>query len=269
MTSAPVRELEPGLWVKDEGPLGGNKVRKLERTLPSTRSTVLTFGGLGSHHCVATARACAASGKRCVVGLVDQPSSSHVEEQLQAMREAGAVMYRLGSAWRVYLALPWLMVRYRPSVLPVGGSSRLGVEGWVAAAAELAADVRAGLLPEPASIVVPVGSGGTAAGLVGGLPQAGLSAAVHGVLVNDRTRIDVPRMARRAAASAPLAPYVEHQQFMGAGYGHGTPEGERAMEEAAPLGLTLEPVYTAKAWAAMRALDLPKPVLFWQTYAGG
>lgn len=184
------------------------------------------------------------------------------------MKEAGAVVLRLRSSRRVYAALPWLLVRYRPTVLPVGGSSRLGIEGWVSAAEELAADVAAGRCPEPASIVVPVGSGGTAAGLVAGLPQAGLSSGVVGILVNDRTRINVPRMAARAARAVALAPYTEHAEFMGNGYGHSTPEGEAALAEAAALGLTLEPVYTAKAWAAMRALHLPEPVLFWQTYAG-
>ena len=259
-------------------------MRKLERTLPATRSTVLTFGGIGSHHCVATAHACREQGKRCVLALVDQPETEHVREQLGAMKEAGAIVHRLRTSRRVYAALPWLLVRYRPSVLPVGGSSRLGIEGWVSAAAELAADVAEGRCPEPASIVVPVGSGGTAAGLVAGLPQAGLSSAVHGVLVNDRTRIDVQRMATRAARggerpdnrpigrshgrSVALAPYSEHAGFIGDGYGHSTPAGEAALAEAAALGLTLEPVYTAKAWAAMRALELPGPVLFWQTYAG-
>jgi D-cysteine desulfhydrase len=215
-----------------------------------------------------------------VLALVDQPDTEHVREQLRAMQEAGAVVHRMRSAWRVYAALPWLLVRYRfPTVLPVGGSSRLGIEGWVDAALELGEDVRAGRLPEPATIVVPVGSGGTAAGLVAGLPQAGLSSTVVGVLVNDQTKVNVPRMARRTTVSSQthdigvtpgrFAPYEEHAGFLGDGYGHATPEGEAALEEAAAMGLTLEPVYTAKAWAAMRALELPGPVLFWQTYAGG
>jgi D-cysteine desulfhydrase len=265
---APVRELEPGLWLKDEAPLGGNKVRKLARTLPGARGTVLTFGGLGSHHCVATARACAESGRRCVLALVDQPEDDHVRAQLAAMEAAGAAVLRLRTRARVFAALPWLLLRHRPTVLPVGGSSALGVAGWVDAAHELALDVREGRLPAPARIVVPVGSGGTAAGLLAGLPAAGLaSTRVTGVLVNDRTRIDVPRMARKQAPA--LAPYEETADFIGAGYGHATPAGEAAIAQAAALGVRLEPVYGAKAWAAMRALPgSDGPTLFWQTWAG-
>lgn len=265
--TAPVRELEPGLWVKDDAPLGGNKARKLAHTIPAARRTVLTFGGIGSHHCVATARACADTGRRCVLALVDQPEDDHVREQLAAMEEAGAVIHRTRTTLRTYAAVPWLLARYRPTVLPVGGSSELGVRGWVAAARELAGDVAAGRLPAPERIVVPVGSGGTAAGLIAGLAPAGLRRTrVVGILVNDRTRVRVERMARRHAAD--LAPYEEHAAWIGPGYGHPTPEGEAAIEEAGALGLSLEPVYTAKAWAAMRALPSDGPTLFWQTWAG-
>ena len=268
LSRAPVREVEPGLWVKDDAPLGGNKARKLARTIPAARATVLTFGGLGSHHCVATAQACARTGRRCVLALVDQPVDEHVRAQLEAMEAAGATVLRLRTQARVVAALPWLLARHRPTVLPVGGSSKLGVRGWIDAAHELARDVREGRLPAPARIVVPVGSGGTAAGLLAGLPAAGLGGTrVLGVLVNDRTRVDVERMARRHASA--LAPYEQTRDFLGAGYGHPTPEGTAAIAEAAGLGLALEPVYTAKAWAAMRAVPSDGPALFWQTWAGG
>lgn len=269
---APVREVEPGLWVKDDAPLGGNKARKLAHTIPPARRTVLTFGGIGSHHAVATARACRESGRRCVLALVDQPEDDHVRAQLAAMREAGAQVIRTRTALRTYLLAPWLLLRHRPTVLPVGGSSKLGVRGWIDAARELGEDVEAGLLPAPARIVVPVGSGGTAAGLIAGLPLAGLGdTRVLGVLVNDRTRVDVARMARRAAGGGPLASYEQTDAFLGAGYGHATAEGEEAIAQAASVGVALEPVYTAKAWAAMRALAPPgtaAPTLFWQTWAG-
>ena len=227
----------------------------------------MTFGGLGSHHCVATAQACERTGRRCVLALVDQPEDDHVRAQLAAMHAAGAEVLRLRSQARIAVRLPWLLARHRPTVLPVGGSSKLGVRGWVEAAHELARDVGEGRLPAPATVVVPVGSGGTAAGLIAGLPAAGLrETRVLGVLVNDQTRVDVPRMARRQAGE--LAPYDQTRDFLGEGYGHATPEGEAAIAEARGLGLELEPVYTAKAWAAMRELAPAAPVLFWQTWAG-
>jgi D-cysteine desulfhydrase len=264
-----VRRLEGDLWVKDEAPLGGNKVRKLEYTLATARRTVLTFGGLGSHHAVATARACASTGRRCVLALVDQPMDDHVRAQLDAMREAGATIHRTRSTARTYAVLPWLVTRHRPTVLPVGGSSPLGVRGWIDAALELGDQVRAGDLPAPERVVVAVGSGGTAAGLLAGLPPAGLGQTrVLGVLVNDRTRVDPVRLAREVARG-PLAPFELRREWLGGGYGHPSPEGTAAMEEARALGLRLEPVYTAKAWAAMRATEPGGRTLFLQTWRGG
>ena len=42
--------------------------------------------------------------------------------------------------------------------------------------------------------------------------------------------------------------------YVGDGYGHPSPAGERAMERAAALGLTLDPTYTAKTFA--KVLDM-------------
>ena len=71
------------------------------------------------------------------------------------------------------------------------------------AALEIAAQVEAGSLPEPAHVVVPVGTGGTAAGLALGFQIAGLRSRVVGVVVNDQLRLDAAvfaRLARRTAA---------------------------------------------------------------------
>ena len=68
---------------------------------------------------------------------------------------------------------------------------------------EIAAQVEDGSLPEPAHAVVPVGTGGTAAGLALGFQLAGLPTRVVGVVVNDQLRLDAPvfaRLARRTAA---------------------------------------------------------------------
>lgn len=254
-----------GCWIKDDGPIGGNKVRKLEHTLADAvrrgRRTVLTFGGIGSNHAVATAEACRPLGLRCVLALVDQPVDPHVSANLARMRAAGAVVVRTRTKALTMAAAPWLLARYRPYVLPLGGSSELGVRGFVDAAAELAGQVARGELPAPSTVVVAVGSGGTAAGLARGLPAAGLRPRVVGVLVNDRTRVDVARMAGEGALPVEVV-----RSFLGPGYGHPTPAGVAAASVARGAGVPVEPVYTAKALAAIRALDLEPPVLYWQTF---
>jgi D-cysteine desulfhydrase len=245
-----------GVWIKDDSVIGGNKVRKLAHTIPDAvargKRTVLTFGALGSNHCVATAEACREAGLGCVCVLVDQPEDDHVRRNLARMQAAGARTVVAHGRGRAAIAAAALIARHRPYVLPVGGSSEVGIRGFEAAGDELVAQVAAGALPEPRTVVIAIGSGGSAVGLA----RSSLAARIVGVLVNDRSK----------PLSHPRVDVVT--EFLGPGYGHPTPEGQEAMRRAAAAGLTLEPVYTAKAMAAALALELEPPVLFWNTFGG-
>lgn len=284
------------LWVKDDSGFGdlwgGNKPRKLEWILADARRrgrrSILTFGALGTNHGLATARFAKAHGLDCVLMLVDQPLDAHVERQLGLIRESGATVVVTRTSPRTVLAMPWVLLRHShglrpPYVLGPGGSSPVGTLGFVEAAVELGEQVRDGHLPEPAHVVVALGSGGTAAGLVAGLRLAGLRTRVWPVLVNDRLPLGergLARLARRtqrllsrrgADADWELAPLTLERRFLGPGYGHSTEEAEAALVLAAELeALQLEPVYTAKAMAATLALAGEGafgdgPVLYWHT----
>ncbi|ALX05460.1 1-aminocyclopropane-1-carboxylate deaminase/D-cysteine desulfhydrase [Aeromicrobium erythreum] len=289
----PVRELD-GFWLKDEsvfgdGGWGGNKVRKLEWILPDVRrrkrGTLLTVGGIGTHWGLAAALYGREEGLRVVLGLVDQPVDDHVREQTRRLDASGAVVHRFRSVARLRAAAPFLLTRYAdglrtPAYLPAGGSSPVGTLGYVETALEIAEQVRSGLLPEPATVVTAVGSGGTAAGLTLGLRMAGLRSRVLGVVVNDSFRLDAVTVARLADDTASLLRTrgalvdvrvgpddldADHA-WLGATYGASTPESEAALAWAAEQGLHLEPVYTAKALAAVRARSAAGPVLFLQTH---
>ena len=292
----PLARLGADLWVKDDsgtGELwGGNKPRKLEWLLADAQRrghrTILTFGGLATNHGLATARYAQAHGLRCALALVEQPRDAEVEAQLARTRASGAHVHLTGTPFRTRLAAPWLLARHAqlrpprlPYVLPAGGSSALGAVGFVEAALELAAQVEAGELPEPRAVVVALGSGRSAAGLLAGLRLAGLRTEVRAVLVNDKLRLDeraLTRLANRAlgllrARGAlldgvrPAAPVVL-SEWLGGGYGHRTPEAAAAITAAREAeGLVLDPVYTGKAMAAVLAgAGGPGPVLFWQTH---
>ncbi|MGB0120878.1 MAG: pyridoxal-phosphate dependent enzyme [Solirubrobacterales bacterium] len=298
----PLPGLENGLadlWLKDDGAFGdggwgGNKVRKLEWILPDAirrqRETVLTFGGLGTNWGLATALYGRDLGLKTALALLDQPVDEHVREQLERLQGSGATLHFTHSKVRTALTLPKMLIQHAngfrpPYILPAGGSSPLGALGYVEAAFEIAGQVESGELPEPSHIVVPVGTGGTVAGLMLGLQLTGLSTQVVGVIVNDKLRLDertMVRLAKRSAwllgsRGAPNVPAVEAgrltlvRDWLGEGYGHGTPEGEAATDLAIETEeLPLDPVYTAKAMAALLAMDAKGsfgegPVLFINT----
>jgi D-cysteine desulfhydrase len=157
----------------------------------------------------------------------------------------------------------------------------------VEAAGELGGQIAADALPAPTHVVVALGSGGTAAGLAAGMKLFGVRSRLVCILVNDLTKVDaasVARLARRTlrllgrhgadVEGIDVAPsdIVVERSWLGPGYGHATPEAERASELVAEReGFALEPVYTAKAMAALLELNRrgafgDGPVLYWHTH---
>ncbi len=289
----------PSLWIKSDdrsGPLyGGNKPRKLEyligRALERGRAGVLTTGGTGTHHGLATTIAARQAGLRSVLVLLPQPVTDHVLEAMQLMHAYGAEMHLAesvtGVATRGLSLIAGGMLRGEPlELIPTGGTNALGAIGFVRAGMELAEQVRAGELPEPDIIFTALGTGGTAAGLVAGLRIAGLRSRVVSVLVTDLLAPTGRRLAKLAAATVrrlrrsgqavpPLALAREDfqisREYLGDGYGVPTVAGERAARAAHELeGIELEPTYTAKTFAAFidaaRRGHPGESLLFWNTF---
>ncbi len=255
---------------------------------------MITGGAIGTNHGLATALYARDLGMRTVLVLVPQPGDEHVRAQMRRIRESGAEVHLAGGARRAFGLAATLMLRRAgpgprlPYLILPGGSVPLGCIGYVAAGLELGGQVAAGQIPEPSHVVVALGSGGTAAGLLLGMRLAGLRSRLVAVLVNDLTPVDARRVARLADRTQRLirrhsvgpAPkqvaLVESDldvegAWLGPGYGHATPEGERAIEEFGDAGVVLEPVYTAKAAAALLEMNArgafgEGPVLYWHTY---
>lgn len=283
----------PALWAKRDDLsarlYGGNKPRKLEFLLGHARirsaSRLLTFGGLGTNHGLATAVHGAALGISTTLVLVPQPVTPRVVLTLRLAHAFGAqLVLARGTADAARRALAVLLRAHargeRPLLVPPGGSSARGTVGYVEAGLELAAQVRSGALPEPAAVFVAVGSGGTAAGLALGLRLGGLASRVVGVLVTDilpPSRGRLLRLANRAGRLMGLLPPALRLPddglrlvggFVGPGYGAPTGEATEAVELAARLeGLPLETTYTGKCLAALarEATHVRGPVLFWNT----
>jgi D-cysteine desulfhydrase len=303
---SPVAELTrlggKAIWMKNDGlfgaPLGGNKPRLLEFLLADVLAkgarTMLTFGGLGTNHGLATALYGREQGLRTILLLLDQPVDDYVRRQLCWFQQLGAILHYTGTTRRTVVLAPLLLLRYAdwrrrklPYLVLPGGSIPTGTVGYVNAAFELADQVAAKDLPEPETVVVALGSGGTAAGLALGLPLAGLKTRVVAIRINDRLPLTPKTVARlanrtarlmrqRGAALPPIkiepAAITVLSDWLGEGYGYPTPEGQRAqalLEETE--GLTLELTYTAKTMAALLALLKDGrlgegPTLYWHTY---
>jgi D-cysteine desulfhydrase len=172
-----------------------------------------------------------------------------------------------------------------PYVIPRGGASAVGAVGYAVAAAELAsqlADAGAG----DATVLLATGSCGTQAGLVAGaaeFPEAPDARAVRlsivGVPVSRPPEECAERVARLATGCA--ARLGSDRIFtagdvrllggwIGPGYGTPSPEGDQAALLALRTeGLVLDPVFTAKAMAALIAEAgagrLTGPVVFLHT----
>ncbi|HJL18390.1 MAG TPA: pyridoxal-phosphate dependent enzyme [Sandaracinaceae bacterium LLY-WYZ-13_1] len=269
------------IWIKRDDATGrrygGNKVRKLEyvlgEALAGGHDSLITSGAAGSHHALATAIHGAEQGLKVHAVLMPQRYSAHAQEHLQALLVAGAQVHPVRSGALVVPRTLALATRQRlrgrsPLVVPPGGSSTSGVVGHVEAGLELARQMEAGVLPEVDAVFVALGTGGTAAGLAVGLAAAGVTATVVGVRVVPRSignatvlRSHVSRVVHRlrrlddrfpdVAAVARRLLEIDHAE-VGDGYGVPTSAGRNAARLAREhAGLTLEPTYTAKAFAAM------------------
>ena len=98
----PVRKLDrlgfDNLWIKNDGlsssVYGGNKVRKLEFILAAAKrrnaGRVVTFGGIGTNHGLATAIFCKRLGLRCTLLLFEQPVTRHVKKNMLLFQKYGA-----------------------------------------------------------------------------------------------------------------------------------------------------------------------------------
>jgi D-cysteine desulfhydrase len=274
-----------GLWVKREDRAGGNKVRGLEFLLADApRGTVfVTVGGTGSTHCLATAFHGRSLGHRTALAQFPQPDTDASRAIAAATARVADLVIRARTRAGLPLAVVRAWVRARglgaPRWIPGGGAHPRAVLGHLLAALELATQLDG---PPPDAIVMPLGTGGTAAGIALGVawlnwPTRVIAVRVAPRLVANRWRI--ARLARRAAhlleARDPQF-RIPHSAFrfqvvdgLGSGYGHPSPAGERARVLAADHGLTLDPTYGAKAFAALMHLATRnvQRTVFWHTFA--
>jgi D-cysteine desulfhydrase len=276
-------------WIKRDdqnaADFGGNKARSLEFILGGLKpgTTVLTLGGEGSTHALATARYAQKLGFPTVVMRWHHdmnPTASRVAELIREASESAHV-----SSFALSAMVRALVYRlsHRVHYIPAGGSDPLGVLAQVNAALELVDQVRAGILPHPARVVLPLGSGTTAAGLalgfaIANFPTTVVGAQIAPIVVANRMRI--MRLINRTATlierlTGQLVPRPSSRQLVvvrdayAGGYGRANPDAVIAADQLhRETTIRLDDTYSAKAFFV--ALELarsdPRPTLFWHTF---
>ncbi len=280
------------LWVKLDNltsdKYGGNKVRKLEfliaEALQQKKVQIATLGGLGTNHGLATTIHGQANNLGTRLYLTDQPITPHVLKNLKLLYHFGADMIYSKTRRIANLRFYFLDRLHQRQTywIPLGGSSAVGVLGYVNAVFELQNQISAGLLPEPRIIFIPVGSLGTIAGIDLGLQLTGLSSRVKGICVapqlpkpdhinqlihNALTLMQISKRLQQFTSKPRYELTIAHA---GNEYGKPTSEGTMATQLAQRLeNLTLDPTYTAKTLAgAIRNIrqGVKGPILYWHTF---
>lgn len=271
---------EDRLWIKRDDLTGlgggGNKVRKLERTVAAAlrdgADALVTTGAAQSNHARLTAAAGARLGIPVTLVLSGGPGAAPAGNLLldglfgASIRWAGDADDERLAVLAGEVAAELASSGARPAVIPFGGSNRDGALAYADAADEL----RAQLGQEGVSVVA-VGSGGTMAGLVAGLGADHVLGVHTGAVSDPRAVVADLAGAVTAGRVAPGTLRLRTDQ-VGAGYGVLTEETAAAIRLAARTeGTVLDPVYTGRAMAgliaAVRGGDIGAdvPVVFWHT----
>ncbi len=247
--------------------LTGNKVRKLEffarAALDQGCDTLITCGGVQSNHARATAVVAAKLGLHSRL-VLREAAESALEANLLLDRLVGAEIHSVTR--EEYFHSMDIMQRqaekladagHRPYIIPEGGSNALGCFGYARAVGEIQQQL-AEFPPinRGTTIITPVGSGGTLAGLLLGVKMFDLPVKVVGINVSASAAYFKKRVSqilddvyRQFGVDARLTPeQIEViDGYVGLGYARSQPAELKFIHEVAGSeGIILDPVYTGK-----------------------
>jgi len=272
----------PALFVKrdDASGLGqgGNKVRALEFLIPAAQKAgadvLVTAGVVQSNSVRQVAAAAAKAGLGCHFAMItdrvtgmdpDYGSTGNflldrlygATHEIASIKDDRAdlverIARRLRSEGR------------RPYVVPYGCANRLGAIGYLNAALEIAEQIAAQKLAIT-HLVHASGTGGTQAGLIAGFAMLGLPIEIIGIDIDADpagVRSRVTTILRELADEVGLEPgpllnrIIIDADYSAGAYGRADAATVEAVTLAAGLeALTLDPVYSGKAFAALMGLS--------------
>jgi len=252
---------------------GGSKLRKLEflfgDVLAQGADTVIATGPRQSNSARLAAAAAARLGLGCELGLRPlgpADSAAYARSGNVLLDELfGATLHELSDAQAAHPFVQSRLVALeaqgrRGALLPPAANSGIGALGYAECALEIADQEHAmGLRFD--RVVVPNGSGGTQAGLVAGFALLGRRGVVRGVSVLEpagKAHAQTLAVSRECHALLEGEGAIEEEDivvddaWLGPGYGRLTGPAVGALRFLARHeGLLLDPVYSAKAFAAL------------------
>ncbi|MBT6324950.1 MAG: pyridoxal-phosphate dependent enzyme [Bdellovibrionales bacterium] len=298
------------LWIKrddlSDHPLGGNKARKLEFLMAPAnlykKTSIITSGMIGSNHAFATSVAAKDMRINTTLLLGPQPVTENVKKKLLSFHALGSKIIH----YKTKIGLGLGMIKYKIKslfnsdmfIVPPGGTTSASTLGYANAYLEMIHQFSGQELPK--SIVVPMGTAGTSAGLLLGTCLAGhwekvqivaIGIAHSAILSNGRTVRNKAKQSFKYikqhlnsdevkklkncnfATSTKALKYIK--EYSGPGYGQSSSEVYKDMRLLKRTeNINLDPTYSGKAFHYF--LDyaksfikmnkkLPKTV-FWLTY---
>jgi L-cysteate sulfo-lyase len=270
------RRLGRDIWIKRDDltgfAMGGNKARKAEFLLADASKkgcdVILTAGAMQSNHARTIAAASRKLSLECHLFLVGQkpdPPTANVLLDLLADARIHMVKSEEDRVPSMEAFAKELRKEGRaPYVIPVGGSNEVGAQGYVAGFKELDEQLR-NLPSKPTVLVFCSSSGGTHAGILVGKAMCKSQAEVLGIRNGDDPNFEgsicsvANALAKRLGLNREFHREDVHlnSNYVGEGYGVPSEESREALRELWQReGILLDPVYTAKAMAAL--IDLAR-----------
>jgi len=267
------QELGIELWVKRDDLTGlletGNKIRKLEflvgEAFARSADTLITCGTLQSNCCRTVAAVTARLGMKAILALKGAPPEEYDGNLLLDRLLGAEIRFCTDDEWgRIDELLEDLAARVRsrggaPYIIPESGATVTGALGYVTCGEELVQQIRHGA-PAFDTVVITAFSGGSHAGLLMAKQLHGLRAEVVSVPIAwEAARVrayvaDLIGQARRryGLSVEPPGEIRLLDGYQGTGRAEVRAEALETVVRVARLeGIVLDPVYTAKAFAAL------------------
>ena len=256
----------PSIWIKRDDLTGcatsGNKIRKLEfviaDALEHKADTLITCGWVNSNHARATAVIAKKMGIKSILLLRgEKPSVMHGNLFLDGLVGADIRYLSPAEYERRHEIMAEIVTELKKKnrvgyLIPAGATYPVGIWGYIKAAEEIKNQS-----PDFDAIIVPVGTGGTYAGLFIGKKLFDLKTEIYGVNVEEdedyyRERITEIVEEWNRLFHQPISYSREEIRiidgYQGKGYSQfGRNEIEVIKLLARTEGIILDPVYTAKA----------------------